>query len=354
VTRLPTFLPLTLALLIASTPASAATPLPVTPVQIEAMGLAFARAEPAEWIPVATVPAQAELAPAARTLVPARHAGMVERVLVADGGAVSVGQPLLAVSSAEWSGALGVATGRFAKLDAMTKQAERSEALLSAGVIARRDDEATRAELSALRAEARADAMTLSSGAVAADGIVLVRSPADGTVLRRHVVAGSAFEAGAVLVEIARGDGLVAEGQAPARLAGRLAPGMRASTPDGAIGTVIGVGSAIDPSTRALSVVATLPAGAAVPGALVELAIARAADAGVARVPASGVIEVGGQASVFVRRGNGLALVPVRVHFRDARHAWVGGLGQEVEMVSAGVLALKAVAEQAADADREG
>ncbi|MBW8313080.1 MAG: efflux RND transporter periplasmic adaptor subunit [Rhizobium sp.] len=351
--RLPTLLPLALALALAAAPV-AATPLPITPAQSEAMGLAFARAEPADWIPVATIPAQAELAPGARTLLPARHAGTVERVLVADGDTVAAGQPLLALSSADWSATLAAATGRAARLDALARQATRSEALLAAGVIARREDEATRAELSALRSESRADAPALQSASVAADGGLVLRATVAGTVLRRHVSAGSPFQPGDVLVEIASGEGLVAEGQAPARLAGQLAPGMRASTPDGAIGEVVGVGGAIDPMTRSLPVLANLPAGAAVPGALIELGISRRASAGVAQVPATAVIAVAGQSSVFVRRGEGLEVVPVQVHFRDSQQAWISGLAPKSEVVSRGVLALKAVAESSSDATGEG
>ncbi|MBY4598975.1 efflux RND transporter periplasmic adaptor subunit [bacterium BD-1] len=351
--RLPTLLPLALALAFASAGTPAA-PLPVTPAQAEAMGLAFASAEPADWIPVVTIPAQAELAAGARTILAARHAGTVERTLVVDGDTVTAGQPLLALASADWSAALATASGRAARLDALARQAARSEALLAAGVIARREHEATRAELSALQSEARADVAALQSATVSADGGLVLRATIAGKVLRRHVSTGSPFQGGDVLVEIASGEGLVAEGQAPARLAGQLAVGMRATTPDGAIGEVVGVGGAIDPMTRSLPVMANLPAGAAVPGALLELGISRRAGAGVARVPATAVIAVAGQPSVFVRRGEGLEVVPVQVHFRDSQQAWIGGLPPKSEVVSRGVLALKAVAESAAGAAGEG
>lgn len=356
VNRLPRSLPLALALALAAGTALAgpASPLPVTPSQAEAMGLAFARAEQADWIPVATIPAQADLAPGARTILPARHEGMVERVLVADGEAVAAGQVLMVLSSPAWSDALAAATGRAASLEALERQAARSAGLLSAGVIARREDEATRAELASLRSLARADASTLQSVSVAPDGRLLLRATQPGRLLRRHVSAGSAFAAGDVLVEIASGDGVVAEGQAPPRLAGQLAVGMRASTRDGAAGEVIGVGGAIDPMTRSLPVMARLPAGAALPGALLELALSRRADAMVSSVPASAVITVSGQPSVFVRDADGLGVVAVQVHYRDAGHAWVGGLAPGSEVVARGVLALKALAEAAAAGDGEG
>ena len=356
--RLPTLLPLaiglSLAFATANAMASPSQPLPVTPAQAEAMGLAFTRTAPADWIPVATLPAQAELAPGARTLLSARYAGVVARTLVADGDTVTANQPLLAMDSADWSAALAGAAGRAARLEALTRQASRSQALLAAGVIAKREDEATRADLAALQSEARSDAATRQSASVDADGRLLLRATLAGKVLRRHVATGSPFQAGDVLVEIASGDELVAEGQAPARLAGKIAAGMRASTPDGAIGEVVGVGGAIDPMTRSIPVMATLPSGASLPGALLELAISRRAEAGVVRVPAAALVTVSGQASVFLRVGETLELAPVEVHFRDGRQAWIGGLAPGAEVVSRGVLALKAVAEAADDDAGEG
>lgn len=350
--RHPNLLPLALALALATANAPA-NPLPIKSEQAEAMGLAFAQAAPADWIPVASIPAQAELAPAARTILSARFPGMVERNLVTDGDTVTAGQPLLALASAEWSAAVAAASGRAARLVALARQATRSEALLTAGVIAPREHETTRADLFALQSETRADAATRQLATVDERGNLVLHANVAGTVLRRHVSTGSTFLAGDVLVEIASGEDLVAQGQAPARLAGKLAAGMRATTPDGAVGEVVGVGSAIDPMTRSLPVTATLPAGAAVPGALLELGVSRRAEVGVVRVPATAVITVSGQASVFVRKAEGLEVVPVVVHFRDGRQAWVEGLLPDSEVVSRGVLALKAVAESPPDAAGE-
>lgn len=351
--RFPHALPLALAVLLASAAVSAATPLPITAAQATAMGLEYAAAEATEWVPVATIPAMAELDPDARAILSARQSGTVVRALVADGETVAAGQALLILESAEWSAALALATGRAARLDALSRQAERSRALLAAGVIAARDDEATRADFSAAQSEARADAATLQSARLHDDGRLVLRAPLAGKVLRRHVTTGSAFQTGEVLVEIASGEGLVAEGQAAARLAGQLSAGMRVSTADGAVGLVTAVGAAIEPMTRSIPVMATLPPGAAVPGALLELLVSRRAEAGVVRVPAMAVIAVSEQATVFVRQGEHLKRVPVQVHFRDSQFAWVAGLASKSDVVSRGVLALKAVAESSAESDAE-
>jgi RND family efflux transporter MFP subunit len=325
-----------------------AGPLPISRPQMEAMGLSFAQAEAAEWVPVARLPATVELAPDSRTIVAARHEGSVRRARVVEGESVSAGQPLLELASPGWAESLAAAAGRAARLAALERQARRSADLFAAGVIAPREDEAVRAELAALRAEVRADADGAKSGRLDPAGVVIVEAPVAGRVVHR-AGAGSAFTVGATLVEIASGDALIAEAQAPARLAGHIAPGMRATTPAGAVGEVLGVASAIDPMTRSLAVTVRLPAGSAVPGALLEVDVARRADSAVTRVPASAVIAVSGRESVFVRGPRGIEPVAVEVLLRDGREAYVSGIEAGAEVVARGVLALKAVAEGAGE-----
>lgn len=339
---------LVLAAALATAPVGGAEPLPVSREQIGTMGLAFARAEPADWVPVARIPARVELAPDSRSLVAARHEGSVQRTLVVEGEAVVAGQPLLAVASAPWAEALAAATGRAARLAALERQARRSEGLLAAGVIASKDDEAVRAELAGLRAEVRADGEAARAATLDAAGAVVLAAPAAGRIVHRQA-PGTSFAAGAMLVELASGDALVAQGHAPARLAGRLEAGMEATTPDGMVGEVVGVSPAIDPETRSLAVAVRLPAGAAAPGALLELDLRRRAEAATVRVPAAAVIEVAGRSTVFVRGDGGIEAAPVDLRHRDGRDAWVGGLAGGAEVVTRGVLALKAVAEGAAE-----
>ncbi len=120
----------------AAAPAAHAEPLPISRPQVEAMGLSFARAEAAEWVPVARLPAIVELAPDSRTIVAARYDGSVRRTRVVDGEAVAAGRPLLEVASPGWAESLAAAGGRTARLAALERQARRSAELLAAGVIA--------------------------------------------------------------------------------------------------------------------------------------------------------------------------------------------------------------------------
>ena len=332
--------------------AAQAQALPLEPAQIEAMALAFAPAADTAWIPVARVPAEVELAPDAQFALVAPYPGTLANVMAPEGGEIAKGAPLLSIASPAWATALADAEGRAARRNAASRQAVRGQALLDAGVIAAREVDALRAEAAALNAATRADVALTGTASLSADGTVLVRAPRSGRLLQRASGLGRMIEAGELLARIGERAERVVTGRAPARLAGTLAPGMRASV-GGAVGQLDSVAGAIDPGSRSLTVSARLPAEAGLPGALVELAIERAAPGGATRVPASAVVGMAVGDVVFTRRNGTISVTPVRVHYRDASQAWVGGLAAGTEVVVRGVLALKAVAEALpADAER--
>lgn len=339
-------LPLLLATLLPAALASAAParPLPLQPAQIKAMALGFTPAVDSAWIPVARIPGEVELAADAQSSVVAAYPGTLTAVHAAEGSQVNSGSPLLSVASPAWAAALAEAHARGARRQAAQQQATRAQALLRAGVIAAREAETLQAEASALAAASQADHAVTAHATLAADGSVLVRAPRAGRLLQRASGQGRAIQPGELLARIGLRDERVVIGKAPARLAGQLAAGMRARV-GGAVGKVESVAAAIDPGSRSISVSASLPAAAGLPGALVELAIERAAPAGTRRVPAGAVIGINDGQVVFVHRGETISLVPVQVHYRDGQHAWLGGVPAGASVVSRGVLALKAVAQ---------
>jgi len=341
--------PLVCAALLASVVAAAATAaaaeLPVSPAQAESMGLESRAVTAAQWIRVTRLPARVELDPRVRRVITARFAGTVSAVLVREGDEVKAGAPLLGVQSPAWAEAVALAQANSARLTQAAQAEGRARALLDAGVIARRELEAAQSELAALRAAAASDAARSAGARVGPDGTVELPAPAAGRVLRRPHDPGDAVAEGEVLLEIASGDGLVALGSAPARLAGRIAPGMRASTAAGLTGEVTAVSAALDPHTQALAVRFALPAGAAPPGQMIELAIARPAPPGTVELPSAAVVDVAGKPSVFVAHERGFAVQPVELLARDGASAWVSGLPDGERVVSRGVLALKSLAE---------
>lgn len=341
--RAASLLSLALAALLPAAHAASPVRLPLEPAQIEAMALAFTPAVDTAWIPVARIPAEVELASDAQFALVAPYAGTLAEIHAPEGSNVAAGTRLLSVASPAWAAALADAAGRAARHEAAVRQAARGKALLDAGVIAARDVEALRAEAAALGAAARADHALTGNASLSADGTVLVRAPRAGRLLQRASGHGRAVQPGELLARIGERDERVVIGHAPARLAGRLAPGMRASV-GSAAGELDSVAGAIDPGSRSITVSARLPADAGLPGALVELAVDRAAPSGTRRVPASAVVGMATGDAVFTRRGNAIDMVPVQVHYRDGEQAWVGGLPAGTEVVSRGVLALKAVA----------
>ncbi|SDD75358.1 efflux RND transporter periplasmic adaptor subunit [Aquimonas voraii] len=324
--------------------------LALQPGQVEAMALGFAAPVPVEWIPVARLPAELESPPETQALLVAAFPGTLVQGIAAEGELLQAGAPVLRLASPAWAAALAEAQARAARSEAASRQSERSEALLDAGVISLREAEALRAEALALDAAVRGDRGLLAAS-LAADGSVLLSSPRAGRLLARMSGAGMAFEAGALLARIGDAAERIAHAQAPARLAGVILPGMQAQVGE-ASGEVVAVAAALDPESRSLAVTARVPAAAGLPGAPVELAVSRPAPAGTRRIPAAALIRVDGADVVFVRREGEIEGMVVGVAFRDGEAAWVTGLPDRVEVVFRGVLALKAVAEaQAADGE---
>lgn len=324
---------------------SAAVPLPLQPIQLKAMALTFAPAEHSAWIPVARIPGEVDLATGSQFTLAAPHPGTLTGVHAGEGSRIRQGQTLLSIASPAWAVALADANARTARRNSAVRQAGRARALFQEGVISAREMEALQAEAAALEAGSRADQALTASASLTADGNVLVRAPQSGLLLQRASGPGRSIQPGEPLARIGLGQARVVIARAPARLAGQLAPGMRASVGD-AVGELDSVAAVIDPASRSITVSAALPATAsAVPGALVELAVERAAPAATQRVPASAVVSMGSGDVVFIQHADSIAMVPVQVHFRDERNAWLGGLDAGNRVVARGVLALKAVAE---------
>ena len=337
-----------LALHLAAAAQAQAQLLPVSEAQSVAMGIETAPLAAAQWVRVARLPARVELDPALRRVLSARHPGTVVAVLAREGEEVRAGQAVLRLHSPDWAYAIAIARGNSARLRQAIQAEARSRALLEAGVIPRRELEAAEAGLAELRALVASDDARTAGARIDEHGVVELLAPASGRVLRRPLDAGSAVMGGEALLEIATGDILVALGSAPARLAGEIAVGMRATTATALDGAVSAVGSALDPDTHALAVRFSLPAGAAAPGQMIELAVSRTAPPGTVELPASAVVDMGGIATVFLARENGFVVQRVSLLENDGGMAWITGAQPGERVVTRGVLALKSLAQTGA------
>jgi cobalt-zinc-cadmium efflux system membrane fusion protein len=337
--------PVVLLALVFGARTAAADLLRVDAKQSAAMGLVLEPAVAADWLTEARVPAVVDADREARVVVLARFAGGVAQVHVREGERVAAGAVLLTLQSPEHAMAQARAQASRLQLAQAERDDARTRALFEAGVVAQRESEASATALATARANAVADQAAVAHTRTNARGEIEVLAPIDGRVLRQRVAAGDGVAVGDDLVELARGDALVAEALLPSRLAGRISVGMRARTPGGADGEVIAVSVALDPETRALPVRVSLPAGAALPGETIELALARSAPEGSVRLPANAVVASAGQAIVFAEAPGGFEAVPVQVLHRDNRDAVVSGVANGRRVVVQGTLALKSIAE---------
>jgi RND family efflux transporter MFP subunit len=261
----------------------------------------------------------------------------VSKVFVAAGAHVNAGDPLVEFEQAPFDAASKSAD---AALDAAEKAAARAQRLADAGVLPRREAEATAAEL----AQARLNAVN----AKRARELSTLRAPIAGVVTRVSAVLGASADASQSLVEVADPSALdvvltlspsdaarVRVGQGVALHAGADAAG----TPV-ARGRVADVGAAVDTASRGVVVrvevapgTGTLRIGETLFGRIVV-----AEHASVVVVPLEALVPTGEGFKIFVVDTAGIAHSrPVKLGGRSDTGAWVmEGLKAGERVVTAG------------------
>lgn len=283
---------------------------PITPDQARALSLRFAAAEPAEVMPIATLPAMIVPPPNARVAVATQLPGVVTRIFVVEGDMVRAGQTLATVSSRDMV-SLGAELARArARLSVAQANARRIGQLSGEGIVApARADEAQAALREAqvdVEEHARLVGMT---GGSQGSGSYALTAPISGRVSAMTVETGKAIDPGAAPFVIDGSGPLQAQAQLPERLIGTIRPGMSVHAGRDVTGAVIAVGSVIDPSTRSATLTARFPAGAPLrSGQSLSLAVMGPAPEGAVRVSASAVAKMSGETVVFVQTPKGAAM----------------------------------------------
>ena len=284
--------------------------------------------------------------------------GRVEAILVQPGEHVRKGQPLLRLSSADYGQAQ--ADERKASADALAAERNyrRSEELLAAGVVARRDAEQSeadwrRAQAELARAQARLRAMGDERAAV--DGSLELRSPVAGVVVERSVTVGTEVraDASAPLFVISDPGALSIVLDAPEALAGEVQAGQdipfHVSAQPELTGrahlTQVAVG--VDPQQRTVHVrgrVTQAPAGLR-GDAFIEAEVPLRARAAVT-LPATALFLLGHQQYVFVADGRRFVRRPVTVAALEGDRAAVSaGITPGQSVVIDGALYLEQLLE---------
>ncbi|MEO9170244.1 MAG: efflux RND transporter periplasmic adaptor subunit [Candidatus Baltobacteraceae bacterium] len=315
-----------------------------------------------------TVPAVGRLGPAAgaETKLAFATAGRIASVNVRVGERVGAGDALaqldsaplaLAAQQADADARAASAQAQGASIDRLSTKialdaqtVAREERLFAAGVAARKDVEAAKAQLAADRADARgasalADASRAQSAGAAAKSQLAqrdlqngtLRSPIDGVVTAVHHSVGESVDPSVPVVSIAPGTNSQVALQLAASDAARVRAGnfVRLTMPgtgETIDGRVSGVAGAADPTTQSAQILVAASVPQALSGAAVDAEIVVAHDRGML-VPKTAVVAdpATGKTLVFVRGKNasGDAVFnasEVRVIFENEKTAEVTGI----------------------------
>lgn len=301
--------------------------------ELARLGIVLGAAERVEEIEVATGPGEVVVPPGQQALVAAPVGGSVARMLVAEGEAVSAGQPIAELDSAELLELERAFVAAHSAAELAAAQAARDRGLHADGIIAERRVQESGAAASAARAaldQARArlelagfEAEQLERLATgrALEPRLTVRAPIAGVVARVHADVGTRLDALDPVLALADLGTLWVELRLAEHNAARVAAGMPVAADVGTErigGTVTTVGRVVDRVTQTVLVRAEIDGGDAAAQLragqfLVTRVLARPPGGAAHAVPTGALTRHGGQPYVFVRNRDGFAAVPVTV-----------------------------------------
>lgn len=321
---------------------------PLRADQIRALGVTFAVAEPTDRMQIAELPARIVPQPNARVAVAAQLPGVVTRILVVEGQDVRAGQPLATVSSRDMVSLTAELSRARSRQAVARAQAARLGQLAREGVIApaRADEAAALARQSDIDVAEQSRLIGLAHGGSGGGAGYTLSAPISGRISSMTAESGKALDTGSAPFVIDGPGALQVAAQLPERLIGTVQTGMTVRIGAEGTGTVIAVGSTIDPATRSASVTATVPASPGVmAGRATSVVIEGPAPAGALRVPAGAVAELDGRKIVFLAVPGGVRVQPVTVAEGGGANVVVtGGLERGARVATAGVSELKSLA----------
>jgi len=282
-----------------------------------------------------------------RAAVAASVAGRVERVLVAPGQSVRVGQTLAILISGDAAALRADADAAQATAVAAQQAHRREEDLANQGVVARRDAEVAHAQALGAEAAARAArARSAAAGSPDAMGRLRVASPISGVVASVQVGPGGFAAQGGVIAEITNPARVEMVFNAPPAVAAHVRAGsaIRVTTPAGEVEAVV-IGVATGGGVESATVIHARPTNGVLPpaGSAVTGTVLAGETVGGITAPSDAVQTVEGATVVFVRTATGFRAVPVLVGRQAAgRTEIVRGLTGAERIAGANAFLLKA------------
>ncbi|ESZ88525.1 MAG: heat-shock protein HtpX [Blastomonas sp. CACIA14H2] len=229
----------------------------LSPQQLQRLGIRTASAEAAADVPLGTVPAAITLPPEAQVAVTAPFDGAIVRLHVIQGQQVMAGQPLAIVKSREplqYGAELARAQARLGLAEA---SAARTRQLVDEGIVAGARADEMDAAIRVARTDVAENARILRQAGASASGEVTLRAPIGGRVAAMTAQVGGPVMATSAPFVIENSSAFTLDLQLPERLAGQVRPGMRIAVPasgtmPGMVGSILSVGSSLDPATRSI------------------------------------------------------------------------------------------------------
>ena len=345
--------------------AMAATPglveFPVSAAQMQALGVKVMVLEKPGPISGAAYPAQVVVPASGNQIVSAPLAGRVEEVLVEEQQSVKAGQPLLRLSSPDYSDLQLKLLEAASKARLTGQSAAREQQLFSEGIIPeRRLQEARAANQEAaarLRfAEASLRLAGLDPAAIRKVGeggnlqdALIVRARSAGAVVGLDVKAGQRVQGADTLLRLVSTQQLWLDVQVPAdrlqrALLTKMAPGTIGVVGRDVTATAMSLGAVVsDSQTVTLRARVVTGADSLRPGERVQVSVPFAANSAGWALPLPAIARQDDKAYVFVRTDKGFVAQPVTVISSAGQSVQVTGdfrAGQQVATSS--VIALKA------------
>lgn len=264
---------------------------------------------------------------ATKAIIRAEAAGSVEEVSVELGQAVQQGDLLARIEAKTAREALSSASAGVesaaSDLTVAERELERATRLVEAGALAARDRELAQAQVLSARARLKDAESRRGSAAKQVDGTT-ARAPMAGVVSERAVGAGDIVAPGAPMFTVIDPSSLRLEGAVPADAIGQLTVGMAVSFsvqghPGRTFqGTLARIAPSVNPTTRQIPVLVTLPnpEGALVAGLFAEGRVATDVREGLV-VPVDAIVTIAGAPSVMRVRDGKAELVAVEIGIRN-------------------------------------
>lgn len=330
----------------------------ITEQQIGNLGIELGRLQKAETMPLFKAPAQVTIPPAHEFIVSAPQDGLVSKVETAVGDQVSAGQTLAQLNSPDLLALQRSLLNAASGLSLAEAKYSRDETLYQEGVISKRRLEESRSDYnvqSVALSEARQllEIAGMSRKEIDAlhrtrklSSLLEVRSPVNGAVLEKMVVAGQRVDVLAPMFRVASMDTLWLEISVPQEKLHLVQLGDRVVIENtGTDARVALIGKNVNPHNQSVLVRALIEnaPGQVRPGQTVSARLIQATGTAAFKVPHAAVARRGGESYLFIRTAEGFEARPVEVIGNEEENSIVrGDLKGDEQIAVQGVVALKA------------